>query len=647
MARFDFTGGSYTLSTINADNQRSLNLYPEIVESGDGRSKMTLLNTPGLAVLAQLDAAPRQQLEFNGMLYVVGGVNFYQINLMSLPVAGTPIIPAVVSTTILNVGLPLSNDGLPASIAANENQLLISSAGNVYIYYLNKMNDSVTGLPVAAGTFLQVPASNFTLSTGNAPVKQVAFCDSFFLALIANSQSVQISNVLDGFNWIPGGLIVGGVYTGGVSSQIVVSVYPENVVGMVVDHRNLWLIGRKASVAYSSGDPINIFDVQPGSYIEQGAIATFAISKLDNSPFWVSGDDKGDGIGFRLNGLTPQRITTHAVELAWRSYPKRSDAVSYAYQDGGHAFWCVLFPSANRGNGSMWVYDVATSLWHERDLLNETSGASLGHPSWNHAYWNGFHVVGDWRSANLYQMDVGLLDNAGIPIIRTRRAPHISTELEITRFDKFTLDVETGVSAAGQASVYMQSPNGSIWRIGVNDQGLLTTTATVMPTAAPQTIKLNNSALSATWQVGISNAGLLTTTSISLDVTQPVTFLLVSATRGSIWNMGVTTAGLLQTTRASGAVPTVILNNGQGPLVWLRWSDDGGHTWSSPQSRPMGAPGQWKTRCIWWRLGAARVRTLEISCSEAVPFRIVDGYVNAAPGYQPSERLTRQYQKVA
>jgi hypothetical protein len=372
------------------------------------------------------------------------------------------------------------------------------------------------------------------------------------------------------------------------------------------------------------------------------------MSKIDNSPFWVSGDDKGDGIGFRLNGLTPQRITTHAVELAWRSYPKRSDAVSYTYQDGGHSFWVVLFPSANRGNGATWVYDVATSLWHERDLLNEVSGASMGHPSWNHAYWNGFHVVGDWRSANLYQMDVGFYDNAGVPIIKTRRAPHISTELEMTRFDKFTLDVENGVSAQGQTPIYLQSPNGSVWQIGVTDAGLLTTNATAIPLFAIQTIKLTDPTLATTWQVGVTNAGLLTTTSVTLDLTQPTVFPIVSSTKATMWNLGVTTIGLLQTAKATGtSIPTIVLNNGQGPLVWLRWSDDAGKTWSSPQSRPMGAAGNYKTRCIWWRLGAARVRTLEISCSEAIPFRIVDGYINAAPGYQPSERLSRQYQKVA
>lgn len=627
------------MSNVSADNQITRNLYPEVVESGEGRSKITLLNTPGLSLLVALDGPPRGQLEFNGFLFVIAGTKFYLINLISLGSFGNPSTPISITATVLNGAIPLANDGLPATLASNENQILMTSAGNVYIYYINTMNDTVTGVSIPAGTFKQVPASNFTLAVGASPVKQVVFCDSFFLALLSNSQNIQISNVLDGFNWIPGGSIVGGVYIGGVSSQIIVSVTPENIVGLVVDHRQLWTLGRKKIVGYVSGDPLNIFAVQPGAFIEQGAISTFANSLLDNSIFWVSGDDKGDGMGFRLNGLTPQRITTHAVELAWKAYPKRSDAVSYSYQDGGHSFWVILFPSANRGNGATWVYDVATGLWHERDLLNVTSGASMGHPSWNHSFWNGAHIVGDWRSANLYQMDTGFWDNAGVPITRVRRAPHISTELEMMRYDKFILDMETGVGATIQSTappsiITLKDSNNQLWNVTVQNNGTLQTTH--VGSGVAQTLILNNPQNTVSWQIGVSITGLLTTTSVAFT---PHPLFQAMNSSGFNWNLLVTTIGLLQTDPVS-----MITRPAE---VWLRWSDDGGHNWSSAQPRSMGNPGEFKTRVIWWRLGAARVRTLEISCSDPVPFRIVDGYINAAPGYQPSERMVKQLQKVA
>ena len=83
---------------------------------------------------------------------------------------------------------------------------------------------------------------------------QVVFCDSFFLALIANSQTICISNVLDGNNW-------------NLNGQIVVSVFADNVVGMVVDHREVGFLGRKKSVIYFASGSLSVFDVSPGGFI--------------------------------------------------------------------------------------------------------------------------------------------------------------------------------------------------------------------------------------------------------------------------------------------------------------------------------------------------------------------------------------------
>src|SRR5215471_9611225 len=207
MARFNFAGGSYQTEGLGYDCQRSVNLMPELHELGDGFSKGAMLYTPGLKSFATLDGIPRGQMEFNGRHFIAGSANFYE----SIPTFNIDGSLKSLSLTVRNSGVPLANDGKPVTMAANEFQLLLSSGGSVYLFNLN------------TNAFSQVAASNFTLSTGNAPVSQVAFCDSFFLALIANSQTVQISNVLDGSNWSANG-------------QLVVSVFPENVTSMAVDH---------------------------------------------------------------------------------------------------------------------------------------------------------------------------------------------------------------------------------------------------------------------------------------------------------------------------------------------------------------------------------------------------------------------------
>jgi hypothetical protein len=69
------------------------------------------------------------------------------------------------------------------------------------------------------------------------------------------------------------------------------------------------------------------------------------------------------------------------------------------------------------------------------------------------------------------------------------------------------------------------------------------------------------------------------------------------------------------------------LNSGQGsdPQVMLRWSDDGGHTWSYEQWRSMGRIGEYGYRSIWRRLGMTtklRDRVYEISGTDPVKIAI-------------------------
>lgn len=62
------------------------------------------------------------------------------------------------------------------------------------------------------------------------------------------------------------------------------------------------------------------------------------------------------------------------------------------------------------------------------------------------------------------------------------------------------------------------------------------------------------------------------------------------------------------------------LSDGQGeaPVMMLRWSNDGGHTWSNTRVATMGEMGQYGARCIWNRLGNGRARVWEISVTDPV-----------------------------
>lgn len=60
------------------------------------------------------------------------------------------------------------------------------------------------------------------------------------------------------------------------------------------------------------------------------------------------------------------------------------------------------------------------------------------------------------------------------------------------------------------------------------------------------------------------------------------------------------------------------VGQGSDPKMMLRWSNDGGHTWSNTRTATMGRTGQYGARCIWNRLGNGRARLWEISVTDPV-----------------------------
>jgi hypothetical protein len=71
--------------------------------------------------------------------------------------------------------------------------------------------------------------------------------------------------------------------------------------------------------------------------------------------------------------------------------------------------------------------------------------------------------------------------------------------------------------------------------------------------------------------------------------------------------------------------PGVGLQVGQGssPQAMLRWSNDGGFSWSQELWRPIGKAGETKNRAKWNRLGFARDRVFEVNFSDPTPRDII------------------------
>jgi hypothetical protein len=297
---------------------------------------------------------------------------------------------------------------------------------------------------------------------------------------------------------------------------------PDNVVALIVDHREVWVFGTNSTeVWYDAG--LADFPLAPvqGAYNEIGCIAPYSVAKMDNCVFWLGADARGRGIVYRTQGYTGKRISTHAVEWQIQQYTDMSDAVGYTYQQDGHFFYVLNFPSAN----TTWVYDASTEVWHERAGWN--NGSFTRHRANCQMSFNNRIVVGDYENGNVYYFDLNSYkDNNDIQKwLRSWRAlPTGQNDLNRSAHHTLQLDCETGV--------------------------------------------------------GLDGTG-----------------------------------------------------QGVSPEMMLRWSDDGGHTWSNEHLASMGKIGQFGFRAFWRRLGMTlkiRDRVYEVSGTDPVKIAIMGAELHAS-----------------
>lgn len=584
----DLIGSSYESQSPNADAQLTMNWYQEFIESGDGNSKAALYPTPGLKLLLDLsttyNGGVRAEFEINGRSFAIIDVAFLEF----YP-DGTYVVRGNVA-----------NDGQMASIAGNSDQLIVGSGGLAY------------GYDLAANTLTPIDPAKFS---GRA-VSQVAYCEGFFIVLIANSAEFYASAALDVFDWVTNG-------------STIVSIVPGNVISMKESHGQMWFASATAIVPYYVSGGNFPFDVNTSQIMEQGIGAKWSFASLDNTFFWLGQNKEGAKIVWRATGASPQRVSDHGIETELENAGNVSDAIGYSYQEAGHLFYVLLLPGANKTR----VYDATTNKWHGRGFWNAAGGVFTAHRSRCHIFnenWN-MHLVGDWASARIYiqalaKRNGGMWDFANDfnnPIRRVRRAPHLSKEQKRIFLNRLQVYLETGLGsidsgAATPSAVCLQSPNGNFWNLGVTDAGILTVTPTVA--GVPQNVQIDDITLATSWQVGVDNLGRLTTTAIALNAGLP-TFLLISSSGHFQYELLVTLAGVLQTLSA-GQVAV------REPMIALRLSKDGGHTWGNELLRGMGNGGEYKKRVFWNRLGSARDFVPELSTAEPIPVRMVSAFVD-------------------
>jgi hypothetical protein len=64
----------------------------------------------------------------------------------------------------------------------------------------------------------------------------------------------------------------------------------------------------------------------------------------------------------------------------------------------------------------------------------------------------------------------------------------------------------------------------------------------------------------------------------------------------------------------------------------MRYSDDGGNSWSNEKWRSFGKIGEYTKQALWRRQGTARERIFEFTITDPVPVRISGAYADGRIG---------------
>jgi len=206
---------------------------------------------------------------------------------------------------------------------------------------------------------------------------------------------------------------------------------PDDIVGSIVDHREVFLGCRqKFEIWYNSGEADFPLSRTASGYMEIGLVSRFGITKADNSVFFAA----SDGTLRRVNGYTPIRISTVAIEQAIAKFASQ-DCIALSWIENGHTMVGFSYAEAT------FVFDASTQLWHERQtygLTNWTVGFLVRLPNMT--------LVGDSNSNRLGILSADVFTEWDQPMVSTAvsptapNVPHASLELEF----------ESGVGTTGQ-----------------------------------------------------------------------------------------------------------------------------------------------------------------------------------------------------
>lgn len=406
-----FLGGAGVSRSKNAEDNRLVNLFLELIDGKDGKEPGWFQMAPGLTLITPVGNGPIRGMRwFGSVLYVVSGAGVYSVSsslvATLLGTIGTSSGPVSTITNGTQVAIfdgqagYLLPGGYPLTGAA------IVSGGSSYqvgddVNLLN-LNGTQTATAVAtvatvsgttvtsvtittpgafpvqptgwsqastsgsgAGLILGTPtfgafAGVYTLSLPFSLPLSASYQDGFGLVSAGGTNQFYQSNLFDLSIWDPLNF----------SSA---DAKPDSIMAIAELAREEWVIKEKnVEVWINAGLTGFAFQRVEGVFPETGCAATFSVSRAGSSLVWLAQSSQGTPLVVRTEGYRIVPISPQWLDAEIASYSTISDAIAYSYLQDGHLFYVLTFPTAN----ITWAYDVTAStmaqqhMWHQRAALS-------------------------------------------------------------------------------------------------------------------------------------------------------------------------------------------------------------------------------------------------------------------------------------
>ena len=401
MKKIEVVGGAYQDRSLNLNAQECINLFPRMDPSA--KYVQSLLGTPGLVAWKDAGHAAEirgiHRLSDNTALYAVIGDRFYSF----------------------------APDGTATQIGT-----LITSTGQVYFAegYTHVMCiDGTDGWykVKASGDFIQITDVDFPTP------KYLTYQDQYYIVISSGTDEIWISAQNDPTSW-------------STLDYASAEGAPDTADVVISDRRELFIFGKQTTeVFYNSGNADFPFERTPSGFIEIGIGAPDSAAKLDNSIFWL--DDHY--LVRRIENYNGQIVSTRPIEYQISQLTSPQTAIGYGYTQEGHAFYVLTFPDDN----ITFVYDAATGFWHKRGSWPLVSGLPGRHRSNCYAFFNNKHLIGDFESGIIYELDLGTYDEVGNELVDLRTFRAIHAERQRMFIGKLVVELETGTGTGAGAGI--------------------------------------------------------------------------------------------------------------------------------------------------------------------------------------------------